>query len=345
MSSSDHIAGSAVPEGGIPLGHILEDSDARGWLWAAAALILWAAFAAISYGVPDQSSGFAEPLFARQTSIGFIVWALALIGVAVVSVVHPGVRRRFLHVSPWLVVLALFFIAWEVATAKTRALPVPFFMPPNSLVEVYALDSPRLFDSLANSMRLLAFGFVYGAVLGFVTGVSIGWSQALGYWVHPILRFLGPVPSTALMPISFYFFPSSFSAAVFLIALATWFPVTVLSWSGVASVDKSYYDVARTLGASQRFLIFRVAVPAALPHVFVGLFMGLSASFSVLVAAEMMGVKSGLGWYLQWAQGWAAYNNMYGALIVMALVFSGLITLLFAVRDRLLAWQKGVVKW
>jgi len=56
-------------------------------------------------------------------------------------------------------------------------------------------------------------------------------------------------------------------------------------------------------------------------------------------------VKSGLGWYLSWAQGWASYVNMYAALIVMALLFSGLITLLFVVRDRALAWQKGTVKW
>ena len=74
-------------------------------------------------------------------------------------------------------------------------------------------------------------------------------------------------------------------------------------------------------------------------------FMGLGASFSVLVVAEMMGVKSGLGWYLQWAQGWAAYANMYAALLVMALMCTGLITLLFRVRDRLLAWQNGLVQW
>ena len=83
---------------------------------------------------------------------------------------------------------------------------------------------------------------------------------------------------------------------MFLIALATGFPVTVLTWSGVASVNAAYYDVARTLGASQQFLILRVAIPAAMPSVFVGLFMGLGGSFAVLVVAEMMGVKSGLGW-------------------------------------------------
>ena len=119
----------------------------------------------------------------------------------------------------------------------------------------------------------------------------------------------------------------------------------VLTWSGVAGVGRAYYDVARTHGAGPAFLIFRVAIPAAMPSVFVGLFMGLGGAFAVLVVAEMMGVKAGLGWYLTWAQGWAAYPNMYAALIVMALMCSGLITLLFKLRDRLLAWQKGLVRW
>jgi len=110
-------------------------------------------------------------------------------------------------------------------------------------------------------------------------------------------------------------------------------------------VNSAYYDIARTLGASQRFLVLKVAIPAAMPHVFVGLFMGLGNSFAVLVVAEMLGVRAGLGWYLQWAQGWAAYANMYAALLVMAFLCSGLITLLFRVRDRLLSWQKGLVRW
>ena len=73
--------------------------------------------------------------------------------------------------------------------------------------------------------------------------------------------------------------------------------------------------------------------------------MGMGASFAVLVVAEMMGVKAGLGWYLQWAQGWAAYANMYAALLAMSVMCSSLVTLLFRVRDRLLGWQKGLLRW
>jgi NitT/TauT family transport system permease protein len=252
-----------------------------------------------------------------------------------------GLQQR----APWLLVLGLFLTLWEVATAKFGWLPLPFFPPPQAIVEVYTDDLPKLFDSAFASVKLQLGGYAIGAVVGFLTGVSIGWSRSVGYWVHPILRFIGPLPATAWLPVAFFTFPSSWSASTFLIALATAFPVTVLTWSGVASVSNAYYDVARTLGAKPSFLVLKVAIPAALPHVFVGLFMGLGSSFAVLVVAEMIGVKAGLGWYLQWAQGWASYANMYAALIVMSLLCSGAITLLFRTRDRLLVWQKGVVKW
>jgi len=253
----------------------------------------------------------------------------------------PRIRR----VAPWMLALALLLGAWETVTAKLALLPMPFFPPPQALLEVVVDDRVRLAEGILASLRLLAGGYFLGAALGFAVGVAMGWSRAVGYWIHPILRLVGPLPATAWLPLAFFVFPSSYSPSTFLIALATGFPVTVLTWSGVAGVNKAYYDIARTLGANQSFLILKVTIPAAMPHVFVGLFMGLGNSFAVLVIAEMLGVKAGLGWYLQWAQGWAAYANMYAALLIMALIFSSLITLLFRVRDRLLAWQKGLVRW
>ncbi|MDJ1655717.1 ABC transporter permease subunit, partial [Raoultella sp. Ech2A] len=252
---------------------------------------------------------------------------------------------RLQHAGKWLALLPVLFGLWEWLTAKSALLPVPFFAPPQALIEVLFDDWPRLLDSLLHSLGLLSLGVLLGTSSGFISGLAIGWSQRIGYWLHPVLRLLGPVPSTALLPLCLFIFPSSFGASVFLIALSTWFPVTVLTWSGVVSIDKAWYDVARTLGASQRFLILRVAIPAALPNVFVGLFMGLGASFSVLIVAEMVGVKSGIGFYLQWAQGWAAYPNMYAALLVMAFLCSGLISGLFILRDRLLSWQRGGMTW
>jgi NitT/TauT family transport system permease protein len=140
-------------------------------------------------------------------------------------------------------------------------------------------------------------------------------------------------------------FSNAFLSGTALIAMAVWFPMTMLTSSGIANVRVSYLDVARTLGAGRAFLIFRVAIPAAMPSIFLGLFMGLGASFLTLIVAETVGVKSGLGWYLKWQQGYVEYGKVYGALFIMAVFFSGLMTLLFKVRDRVLGWQKGVIRW
>jgi NitT/TauT family transport system permease protein len=315
----------------------------RSLIGGLAAATAWFVAAALTAFWPDK----IESDWAYTGNFAAACGALA---VALTLAAFAGMRftvfqRRLQRFSPWLLALALFLAAWQAATAKLGLLPLPFFPPPQAIVEVVIDDWGRLAAGIFASARLLAIGYFLGAAVGFVTGVAIGWSRLAGYWIHPVLRFIGPLPATAWLPLAFFVFPSSFSASIFLIALATGFPVTVLTWSGVAGVNSAYYDIARTLGATQRFLVLKVAIPAAMPHVFVGLFMGLGNSFAVLVVAEMLGVKAGLGWYLQWAQGWAAYANMYAALLLMAFLCSGLITLLFRLRDRLLSWQKGLVRW
>ncbi|KAA6174129.1 MULTISPECIES: ABC transporter permease [Pseudomonas] len=312
------------------------------WWQGVAVVVAWLAVALLISYWPNATRHW--PMTQGLANLCVVIATLFVV-LSVVGRKVATLGRRLRKAGAWLIALPLLLGIWELLTAKLALLPVPFFAPPQALLAVYLEDYARLADSLLHSALLLGSGVALGAATGFVAGVAIGWSARIGYWLHPVLRILGPVPSTALLPLCFFLFPSSWSASVFLIALATWFPVTVLTWSGVASVDKAYYDVARTLGAKPGFLIFKVAIPAALPHVFVGLFMGLGASFSTLVVAEMMGVKSGIGWYLQWAQGWAAYANMYAALLIMALACSGLITGLFLVRDRLLAWQKGAMRW
>ncbi len=334
MSSASHVQQIAAPL------HVAPRFRPHALL--AFAALLWFAAAGVSVWVPDADDYERTALFALLVgAVGAVLAAASLAEPAL----PKGLAARLRGVAPWLAVLPVLLVGWELVTAKFDLLPRPFFAAPQSLLEVFTDDWRRLGESVARSLFLLLGGYAIGAAVGFVAGVAVGWSRAVGYWVHPVLRLVGPLPATAWLPLAFFIFPTSHSASTFLVALATGFPVTVLTWSGVAGVNRAYYDVARTMGAGRAFLVLKVAIPAAMPSVFVGLFMGLGASFAVLVVAEMMGVKAGLGWYLQWAQGWAAYANMYAALLVMALMCTGLITLLFRARDRLLAWQKGLVQW
>jgi NitT/TauT family transport system permease protein len=222
---------------------------------------------------------------------------------------------------------------------------MPYFPSPGGVLQSLVNDRDLIFDSTWHSLLLLIGGYVLGVAVGLVSGICIGWFEPARYWGMPILKVVGPIPATAWIPLAMVLSPSSIFSAVGLIALAVWFPVTMLTASGISNTRASYLDVARTLGAGRAYLIFRVAIPAAMPSIFIGLFMGLGASFLTLVVAETVGVKSGLGWYVSWAQGWAEYGKVYAALIIMAAFFSTIMTVLFKVRDRVLGWQKGTIKW
>ena len=264
---------------------------------------------------------------------------------AAVSTRWLALRRKLAHDLPlWAVALGGLAV-WDVVTLKANLLPLPYFPGPAMVLRSLRLDAALLFESTWRSGLLLLTGYLCGATAGLVCGVLMGWSHRVHYWVMPALKIIGPLPATAWIPIALVVFPSSFWAAVFLIALAVWFPVTVLTMSGVSNVRQSYLDVARTLGAGRGYLILRVALPSALPSIFIGLFMGLGMSFLTLIVAEMLGVKAGLGWYVQWANGWAEFSKVYAALLITAVFFSAVMTLLFRLRDRLLAWQQGVIKW
>jgi len=257
----------------------------------------------------------------------------------------PALRRRMRQAGPIFAVALLTLCAWELITTGFRLLPLPYFPSPAGVFQSLINDRALLFDSTWHSLVLLLGGYALGVIAGLISGICIGWSTPVRYWGMPILKVVGPIPATAWIPLAMVISPSAVFSAASLIALAVWFPVTMLTASGISNTRASYLDVARTLGAGRRYLIFRVAIPAALPSIFIGLFMGLGASFLTLVVAETVGVKSGLGWYVSWAQGWAEYGKVFAALVIMAAFFSTIMTVLFKVRDRVLVWQKGVIKW
>lgn len=254
--------------------------------------------------------------------------------------------------APILAAGVLALCAWDLVTLKLALVPLPYFPGPDAVFQTLVDDwasagqgQPGLFECMMASLVLLFSGYFVGAFLGVVCGVLIGWFPLARYWGIPVMKVVGPIPATALIPMSLMLFHVPLMSAIWLIALAVWFPVTMLTLSGVMNVRASYLDVAKTLGARQPYLIFRVAIPAAMPNIFVGLFMGLGASFLTMVVAEGVGVQAGLGWYIDWARAYSDYSKVFAALIIMAAYFSAIMTLLFKLRDYVLVWQKGVIKW
>lgn len=311
----------------------------RPWRDGVVAALVWSATGAVTWALPDVIAWGATGAFALLCG----AVALTFAALAVAIPLRGNRDGAILHYGPWFVALGVWFLVWEIITAKLGWLPKPFFSPPQGLLHVYLTDWSRLLLCVAYTARLWGLGFFLGITAGFVAGVGLGCSRRIAYWGMPILKLIGPVPASAWIPCAFFLFPSTFHASVFLVALASGIPVAILTASGIWQVNRAFYDVASTLGASTAWKVRNVAIPAALPNVFVGLFMGLYYSFAVLVVAEMLGAKYGLGWYLQFNTAYSAYANVYAALVIMALICAGLVGLLFAVRDRLLGWQKGII--
>lgn len=267
----------------------------------------------------------------------------------VLAIVVGAVRHDFLkkvaYKAPFFAAVVLLLNVLNIITAKAALLPVLYFPSLDRIIGALFEDYALILKCLLYSSRIWITGVLGGTIVGFFMGVGVGFSKKISYWISPIIRVFGPIPSTAWIPIVLIAFPTAVSASAFIIGIAVWFPVTVLTSSGISNVEKSYFEVSSTLGTKSVAQIFKVGVPAAAPSIFQGLFNGFCGSFISLMTAEMIGAKYGIGWYVNWQKEMMVYSNVYAGLIVIAVLFFLIITILFKVKDRLLVWQKGVVKW
>jgi NitT/TauT family transport system permease protein len=282
-----------------------------------------------------------QPYFIYLLAIFFV----AFTGIAIASYSNAKAKTWVEESALFVAATILFLNILNIITKKLGLLPVIFFPSIDKILSVLVEDREFLAVCLISSGQLLLTGYIVGAITGFATGIAVGFSKTAGYWINPVIRTIGPIPPTAWIPIVLISFPTTFSGSAFLIALAVWFPTTLMTSSGILNVQNAYFEVSSTLGAGKYYQIFKVGVPAAMPHMFLGLFNGTCASFITLMTAEMLGVKNGIGWYINWQKDMMAYANVYAGLIIIAVTFSVLITMLFKVRDRVLVWQKGVIKW
>ena len=275
----------------------------------------------------------------------FIYIALAVTGIlTVISLFVERVREKYSYRGYFITGVFVFLTMLQLVTAKWLLLPQIYFPSMARIFNVFIEDRTLLLACVQSSFMLLLKGIMIGFVVGMACGITVGWSKRANYWIYPLIRILGPIPSSTWTPLALVIFPSAQGAAVFLIAFGVWFQITILTCSGIQSVKKTYFEVSSTLGANDMQNLFKIAVPAAAPSIFLGFFNATCSSFVALMAAEMIGCKSGLGWYVNWQKTMLSYPNVYAGLIVVAVFCYILVTLQFKVRDRLLSWQEGVVK-
>jgi NitT/TauT family transport system permease protein len=307
------------------------------WFWAA--VLSFVATLTVNIAVPSVEK------VTPNTYRGFlIVFIAALAGLYIAALSRPGFRKKLYHKAQFIFAAGVTLALWDILTTKTAILPLPYFPGMAGIVDVMYEDRSLLFISTLYSMRLFFAGFVTGTVLGLTTGTLIGWWRQWDYWLSPIIRVTGIIPAVAWLPIALAILPSSFTTGVFLIFISSWFPVSSMMASGIMATPKSFFDAAKTLGADNRFLLFRIAIPHALPSMFIGINTATAFSFTTLIVSEMVGAKAGLGFYINWAKGWGAYSKVYGAIIIIAVEFALILALIAAVRRYVLRWQKGILK-
>lgn len=270
-------------------------------------------------------------------SVTLILFALSFF----IERIHSSLTEKGAFFAGSGVLLALL----NLVTAKFALLPVIFFPTYDNILAVFVEQAPLLLKCIGFSFRLLILGVIWGTITGFITGVLLGFSKKVYYWINPYIKLIGPIPATAWIPLVLTTFPTPFGASVFIIALAVWFPVQLMTSSGIQNTSKIYFEVSRTLGAKTFYQVFKVAVPAALPNIFQGVFNGICAAFIALMTAEMFGAKYGIGWYISYQKAMMLYSGVYAGLIMIAVFCTVIITVLFKIRGKLLSWQKGLIKW
>ena len=142
---------------------------------------------------------------------------------------HKGLDEKISYKAYFIAGAVLFFNILTLVTAKLAILPVLYFPALDRVFGVMVEQREVLVKCVLYSTSLLGYGVLFGALVGIATGICIGFSKTFSYWVSPVIRVLGPIPSTAWIPLVLISFPTAVSASAFLIGLSVWFPTTIMT--------------------------------------------------------------------------------------------------------------------
>ena len=245
--------------------------------------------------------------------------------------------QRFLY--PVLTGLVMLGIWWGLSAAD--AFPVGTVPTPGEVANAFGQEiaSGRLFEDIIASLYRVAWGFVAGVVSAVPLGLVVGRSASTRHALMPWINFFRSLSPIAWIPFAIIWFGIGDPPAIFLIFLATFFQVTLATLGASAGVPRVYYRVAADLGLSGRQVLLEVTLPAILPQLLVALRVAIGVAWMVVVAAEMIAVRSGLGFLIIDAR-----NALRMDLVVVGMITIGAIGIgldaLFArlARAPMLRW-------
>lgn len=208
-------------------------------------------------------------------------------------------KKTFLDWSLFrkLMSFVLFLLAWSlivIAVDYFQQIPTPKAV----LMALFDVPFTAILLHIAKSFFRVLAGFFLGILIGFPMGVAIGYSRVLKCLIFPAFEMIRPIPPIAWIPMSVLFFVHIESQIVFLTFYGAFFPIVYNTMGGISEVDIRLPRAAMSFGLDQKRMLMKVILPAAMPQIFTGMRLAMGITWILVVAAEMMANKGGMGYYV-----------------------------------------------
>jgi ABC-type nitrate/sulfonate/bicarbonate transport system permease component len=236
--------------------------------------------------------------------------------------------------------LALFAIAvgWQLLSLQVNnSTLVP---PPLAVLAAWGeIARDQLPEDVVASLVHLGIGYGLGAFTGSVLALICARFAVVEAIADPAIELLRPIGAIAWIPLAILMFGVGRTVPIFLIFYAALFPIFVNTLAGIKLVDPSLLNAARMLGASRRLVVTHVVLPAVLPSVLAGARLSLGVSWMAMVAAELVGADSGLGWRVFWYQEFFAMDRVMAVILTIGVLGYLIDAALRRLQTQLLRWR------
>jgi ABC-type nitrate/sulfonate/bicarbonate transport system permease component len=229
---------------------------------------------------------------------------------------------------------------WQIiATIKQTV-----YVPPVSTIFLTFLKewfSPTFGQQAVPSLYRMAVGYFFATLIGIGIGIVIGYFKKIYQLLDPVLQFWRAIPATAIIPVGILLIGIGDQMKMVVIAFGAMWPILINSADGARLVPTERLDTARIFGLTPLETVWRVIIPSAAPMIAAGMRTGLSIAFIMIVVSEMIGSTDGLGYYILQAQRTFAIPEMYGGILLLA-ILGYLLNLMFvSVERKVLGWHYG----
>lgn len=243
-----------------------------------------------------------------------------------------------------LVTIGVLVILWFALTNWTDIIPAGRFPTPAAFwaaieqIELRGYAGSRLHSHALHSLRLIVLSFLVAVGTGVPVGLLMGWSRRAEAMINPAFLLIRPIPPLAWIPLAILWLGLGDAAKIMVIWFAAFVPSVINAHAGARNIDRSVIEAARMLGTPPLRMVREVIFPGALPMIFTGLRLSLQASWTTLVAAELVGALVGVGFVLNVAQ-----QDIFPAMILVGMITVGALGwlttyLLGIVEGRVLSW-------